>query len=732
MQVACGNGISVYAACYGGSSGTCTANCFYYAENNYPKTYIATAATQGMACVTAPVTIVAPYDASGGLLVRVTDCGVEKTVVGTCGPQGTCPKKPIANARILVNNTPYYADTLGELRLFKIGAGNYEVRASADGYAESASTASVTSRNTTVLQMCLQSSCDFKAEVLGSTCVDPLQNPPQLLQLKFTNLATYSNSITLKYSSAVPISGPLAVTLSPGEARVVSFNPIVPSNTIGSFLTVASVNSAKCIRNLQIPMCALGGLEIQFDRTSVEAMPGSKACFYASVRNRGNDRSTVSMQVTDLQNSGYAYEVTPKEFSISPLETKQGIQFCVSLPSTATQAVSFEVKAASPISDATDRVSAVPKAPYFYTDFQGCLVANNKTTTTFPITLFNKGFTDDYELSLENANYFSTQVSPPMLLNFERDSSRKVFITSYPVNEGTYTVSIVLKKNGFEQFRQQVCLVSGMGYGQYGGSSFKPLEITYVKNAEVCPINCNGEIPVTIRNNARWVITNIRLSALLPAGMDYTSVKAFSLKPMQEKTVLLPIRVSASAPGTQDVKIIAESSNGSAERSTFVRVLPSVFQAEVESSAPSFEVTEDGVIASFNMTMQLTESAPITVTATLNGLPAQWAYNATPSQATLLPGESKTVYYRVLAKEFEDREYLATAKFSTSDGRGREVPIVLDFREARAGWFSGAFFVGIGRSLMLLVLILLFCTAMALFYLAWRNRRKLKERKEGK
>ncbi len=91
LQVACGNGVLISAACSGGSSGTCVGTCAYGLEQAYPVYYTLTTAIDGVQCSTATARIIAPIPTTGNLLVRVSDCDTGE---------------PLQSARVSLNTPP--------------------------------------------------------------------------------------------------------------------------------------------------------------------------------------------------------------------------------------------------------------------------------------------------------------------------------------------------------------------------------------------------------------------------------------------------------------------------------------------------------------------------------------------------------------------------------------------------------------------------------------------------
>ncbi|PIY91157.1 hypothetical protein COY71_04660 [Candidatus Micrarchaeota archaeon CG_4_10_14_0_8_um_filter_60_7] len=535
--VDCGNGATAIARCTGsGASGVCTASCGYGVEQVYPVFYTVRSAITGTVCKTAQVKVVAALPDTGSLLAKVTDCDSGEALQGSrVDLSGTIPGDV---------PTTYYADQMGEALIGGLAGGSYQLAASHDGYSPATASGFVTVGRTTTVPICLRDSaheCDFGVEVIKApTC--PYNTEVQPYQLRITNNLNVSQDIFLTYSSD-HLQGPGVVHLEAHGSTIVDlYSYITPDFAGGNFVMVTLTGAdPDCTKNLQLPACMSGGLELQALENAKTSYSGQQVCYALLVRNRGTAKAAVTMGVTpyNTSGSGWEYAFTPSAFMIDSQETKN-VEFCARVPGGVSGAFSFMLQAESPINDASAAVTLnVPGSADWNTDWSGCKTIDASSNVGLAsITINNNAVSGNYRTSIGDNNLsLSTQEN---VYNFAKGESRQLWFRydAFGLPAGSYHADFrLLSADGSVAFQQDLCFRIAGDYQVY--SQLIPATIAVSRGAGASSF-------LKIKNLGRsYGIFDI----VLPSdafNSVYVAPTTIGLEPNQEESVELRVTPSYS------------------------------------------------------------------------------------------------------------------------------------------------------------------------------------------
>ncbi|PIO05985.1 hypothetical protein COT29_03200 [Candidatus Micrarchaeota archaeon CG08_land_8_20_14_0_20_59_11] len=452
-QIDCGNGQAVVGTCtYAGGSGVCAAQCSYGTEQAYPVFYTVKSSLDGTQCSSANVKVVAELPTTGGLLMRVTECdsgaAIQSATVDIDGP--TEPATP----------TTYYTDQYGQALAGSLPAGDYAIEASKKDYDSARASGTVFNGKTTTVSMCLpkaSESCDFGAQIIRSP-ICPYSENPQPYQLKLTSNIDEEQTISLIYSNPA-ISGPATVYLAARMSTIVDLTSSTLPDFAGGNYVMVSLVGTTCTKNIQIAACQSGGLSVEAVESSKTGFGGTRVCYPLIVRNMGLGHGLVTMSAAITGASeNYVTQFTPSSFVITPQESKN-VEFCVDIPSGASGAPSFVIRATSPINDATATVSlTVPGSSLFTTNATQCMAVDSRSTlTTVAIAITNNALSGDYDVVLADNNL--TARTQDKIYNFVKGTTRVIYVDvdAYGKFAGDHRFDMYLKRDGVVVFQQNLC-----------------------------------------------------------------------------------------------------------------------------------------------------------------------------------------------------------------------------------------------------------------------------------
>ncbi|MBI5224845.1 carboxypeptidase regulatory-like domain-containing protein [Candidatus Micrarchaeota archaeon] len=542
-KVICGNGQIQDASCTATDSvsGTCIASCAYSDENAYPANYIVRSSVNGISCSTANLQVIAPSESTGTLLAKVSSCESGQA---------------ISHAKISIENqNDYFTDANGQLKV-ALDPLAYNIEASKSGYLPTSTTVQITKGKISTANVCLKSvGCDISAQLVRTPNAGD-SHSPLLYQIKITNNLNLENTVTIGYSSALFLQGPTTITLQASEAQTISILAFAPDRVIGnSFGTVSIKGSGDCAKNIDIPFNVPGGLSIEPKQNYKEGFSGKNVCFDLLVRNRGNNEGTVTLSYSsDLEG-----EFNAPQFYINPLETREDLEFCANVDSSKSGSHTIALRALSPFSDATSTVTLkVLDRGSFETDVGGSCIDVRKGEQ-YPITIDNDVADGDYAVILQG-NDVNARISPSMLYNFKKGTSRTVYIMADNFDFGDSIVRLVLKKGSQVAMEEDICISDYRGHyngrgrydngdgNYYNGGSGYGSSLVY---SSLSPATLNigkGQASfstLTIRNSGRYGDNfYIRVDSPLTTSLSESS---FYLAANEEKKVTIKVTAGNDA-----------------------------------------------------------------------------------------------------------------------------------------------------------------------------------------
>ncbi|MEM0475393.1 MAG: hypothetical protein QW343_01205 [Candidatus Norongarragalinales archaeon] len=321
-----------------------------------------------------------------------------------------------------------------------------------------------------------------------------------------------------------------------------------------------------------------------------------------------------------------------------------------------------------------------------------------------------------------------------------RSDVQACFLTSYPQTI-RYGDSATLKMNYFnipsswyyggeydglvDSQTLLVTIVAAQPTPQSAGALTSPrLEID-AKTIRAAP-GTRTATPITIRNKNYYALPAVLVyAAQLPNGVTAKTLSPFPLAAGEEKTIALEFELGDVAQGDYEIEIRAESAVAKAPaKRVKLEVRGVIGEAAVSVSEATTSVHRNEESKRFEITLNFTvkneANTRKTLTAALEGLPANWTYGITPlAGATLAANESKAfsaVIFAPLAAFDENREYPATLAVSDEGGKTKRVPLVIN--KGGASILAG-FFTALGGDYGLFaLLIIVIAVGAALLYLA--------------
>jgi uncharacterized membrane protein len=229
--------------------------------------------------------------------------------------------------------------------------------------------------------------------------------------------------------------------------------------------------------------------------------------------------------------------------------------------------------------------------------------------------------------------------------------------------------------------------------------------------------------PVTIRNKNYYDIASLIVYAdSLPNGVTAKAVSPFALAAGEEKTLALEFEVGDVAQGDYDIALHAESAVAQAPvKRVQLQIRGAVGEAAASVSEPASGVTRESsrFVIALNFTVKNEAAQAKTLSAAIEGLPANWTYGMTPlSGAALAAGETRAfaaTIYAPLAAFDEYKEYPATLAVSDETGKTKRIPIAIN--KGGASVLAG-FFTALGGDYGLFaLLVIVIAVGAALVYL---------------
>ena len=201
-------------------------------------------------------------------------------------------------------------------------------------------------------------------------------------------------------------------------------------------------------------------------------------------------------------------------------------------------------------------------------------------------------------------------------------------------------------------------------------------------------------VPVRVRNENYFAVNDILLFVdRLPAGYSVPPVPRFGLAPGQERTVDVVVEVASSVPpSTVVLTVVAQSAlTRPARQNLVLTVVPS--SADQLNLDVNVQVTyrEENGQPRFILDTSVTNREPVALLITPSlVMNESWPASFQPRSLSLAPNGQGQFQGQVVPTNFDaNRNYPATVRLRSADGRVKDVPIELS---RQGGAFTG--FVG--------------------------------------
>ncbi len=227
-------------------------------------------------------------------------------------------------------------------------------------------------------------------------------------------------------------------------------------------------------------------------------------------------------------------------------------------------------------------------------------------------------------------------------------------------------------------------------------------------------------LQLRVRNDNYFAIDNIAVYAQnVPQGFAVTSPPRFTLRPGQERLVPLNIQATpGTATGTYSLDIVAESPGTlAAKQKALITVLPSTAAQLNVDVAAQIAFKKDGNVSRFILDLDLTNREPVALTLTPTvEMQQPWPSAFSPATVSVAPDGTGQTQGQVVPTVIEPgRDYPGTLRIRASDGRFKDVPIVLNDQGSILG---GLIVFGEGTLTLIGLAIVLFLLAVAAFFVA--------------
>ncbi len=225
-NIACGNGISVAAACSGSGQGSCTATCTYQKPSRFPTDYIISSALNGITC-----------SPGGMLIVDSSNPGyLSVTVVNQSFA-------PIPGAGVEVGGQLQQTNLTGET-VFSLNAGSYTLRATKDGYNTAMTNVRIASDQTTRATLQLTRNHGTFCKVAASPSI-VRGGSSSAVTVSYFDVSAAPSSVQVNCGNGQTSSAACSGTVSQGSCIATcayAADGVYPSN----FVVDASVEGQKC------------------------------------------------------------------------------------------------------------------------------------------------------------------------------------------------------------------------------------------------------------------------------------------------------------------------------------------------------------------------------------------------------------------------------------------------------------------------------------------------------
>ncbi|NYZ74961.1 carboxypeptidase regulatory-like domain-containing protein, partial [Candidatus Micrarchaeota archaeon] len=704
-RVSCGNGNDVVAACGGAASwGRCNAVC-NYDQRDYPKTYDITSSFSGITQCRGSAEVIPPLATTGTVLAKVTDCASGAAIES-------------ASVHVVQNSSTRYTDANGEAQFKNLAPATYTLQASAAGYNPAYVSSSVSAGEISVASMCLRKStpyCDITAELVSEQSCPA--GTTQAFQIKVSNTNGQSKNASVSYSSPYSVSGPSYLVLGPLESRIITGTITHDADLAGATAASVNINSGSCVANVVVPLCLNSGITLSANDEVKSALPGTKACYGFTVRNRGPSETRVQLSATGDFSSSFDIE----RILLASQESRK-FTYCVDVPEEALGQHDFVVRASSASNDANASVRlSVLRTDGISSDFTGCQTLQADNAAIYEaITLSNSGQTGDYHVEVEGAG-MPISITQSEIYNFQAGSERTVYATIRPAelgegreNHATLTVT----KDGKMFLQQDLCFrVQGTF------DAFVQLARPHVtvqkgqSTAVLLQIHNTGtatdSYAVTVTPPFNSITLNPSELQLHPKEDSLVELLIAPLENTPEGEYVVPIQVySQDYDPTFDYLIKEELLRVTVTGTPRSDAL----NFTVNVSDVEFQKTASDLVAAFVISVTNNEIEAANLTLDLADVPEGWTYEIQPAKATLNYSETKNFTAVLHTNGAELADHTVTVSLSNADGRKQSIPVTIPAEKARTALgATGLFTLGNTDNLLLLALVVLVVVAIAVY-----------------
>ncbi len=706
--VTCGNGQVASLSCNGGQSGTCVASCSYPSVSQTPQ--VVQAYVNGQLCSSSTtVATVSQLPTTGNSLVRVTDCTTGRTLPGSS---------------IAVNGQTLVTNANGEASTASLNGGVQNVIVSKQGYTDAFATTIVTEGRTSILPICLNSdarqTCDVSVSLAGDITTNSVTNG---VQLRIKNNLPEANVATVTYSSTVPIQGlPTAVSLLPGESKVVSVFPQPPASASSSSIASVTITGrGTCTSTVNLPLNLNGGVSVQSLTPIQSTHAGGQACFDFLLQNRG-EPTEVDLSANS---TGLSFSFDSDRFVIGKGESRSA-RLCATVPEGAVGSRTITVQGLTGANNVATNVQLDINS-IMYSNVLGCFNVNTSRPQFVEVKLTNTGPSESFVSQLTQTLGFTPRLTQENLFNFVNQSTRSLFVEIDPSSmadlDAHSSLTVFTKDSHVKVFEQELCFQKPASFDS--NVFLSPARVTVEQGK-------TSRAFVHIRNAGNTADT-FEIVAVPPFDAVGLVSSRISLLPGQEKSVEVTLSPASNIPpATYLVPMDVYSLRDPAVRTRIASVNLVVDVTQSPVTLPLRMVLSQAPKIVFNQSIsQIVLKVPVTnyeddartITPSLAGLPEGWSYVVSPAQVNLPRLTTTEFAFTINAKNIEAKDYNATVVLTDENGRQAIQTVVLPAKSSN--WLTGFFVIGSTASILVGLVVILVLIGMYFLYKAWMTRQEI-------
>lgn len=310
----------------------------------------------------------------------------------------------------------------------------------------------------------VKTNCDIDAKVVQlPKCFG---NEGEFYVVQIDNKINAQNELSLSYSSALKLLGPARLSLLPFESRLFNVSLKAPVDVVGDTIGLINIygNVNQCVQKVKLPFCIRGGVSIEAPNDKVFAFTGEEACFPVTLRNRRDESviAALSSRAFDSFNTDFIGEFNVRKVRLTDYEIRDDLRYCVEVPSNSEGTHIFTLREESAINDdEVDVTLEVKDRGDISSSYSGQCIRVDEDSR-YPITFTNNFEDGDFFFEVNDYDALGAVPSPSALINFEKGSSRTVYLSFDSSKDVRFRYAdLFLKKDGKTVLQKTLCFKVG-------------------------------------------------------------------------------------------------------------------------------------------------------------------------------------------------------------------------------------------------------------------------------